>query len=59
MVNDDESELAQVPSIKAVKAKIRALARSSGFTEKASLRDFLEWREAERRAEAGVAVTAE
>ena len=41
----------RIKTMKDVKDKIRALARSTGFADKASVSDFLAWRSDERKAE--------
>ena len=41
-----------IGTVKHVRDHIRALAQSSGLSEKASVADFLHWREAERADEA-------
>jgi|GEM_PF-3257188 bifunctional DNA-binding transcriptional regulator/antitoxin component of YhaV-PrlF toxin-antitoxin module len=45
----------RIRTMKEVKDRIRALARESGLAEKASVADFLGWREAERASEAKAA----
>lgn len=41
----------RIRTMKEVKNRIRALARESGLTDRASVADFLGWREAERANE--------
>ena len=43
----------RIKTMKDVKDKIRSLARSTGFADKASVGDFLAWRADERKTEAG------
>lgn len=45
----------RIRTMKEVKDRIRALARDSGLADKASVADFLGWREAERADEAKAA----
>lgn len=42
----------RIRTMKEVKDRIRALARETGLSEKASVADFLGWRAAERASEA-------
>ena len=43
----------RIKTMKDVKDKVRALARSSGLADKASVEKFLAWRDDERKGEAG------
>lgn len=43
----------RIKTMKDVKDKIRSLARSTGFADRASVGDFLVWRADGRKAEAG------
>ena len=45
----------RIQTMKDVKEHIRALARDSGLSDKASVADFLNWREKERQQETGEA----
>jgi len=43
----------RIRTMREIRDRIRALARESGFAEKASVADFLAWRADERMVEAG------